>query len=61
MKNERQVLELLNHPNLVSFHRSFKDNNYLYLLTEYVKGKELFHVIREIGLLNSFETQFYLA
>nr|CAD79353.1 cGMP-dependent protein kinase [Paramecium tetraurelia] len=61
IKNEKQVLELLNHPNLVCFRRSFKDQNYIYLLTEYVKGKELFHVIREIGLLNSYETQFYIA
>ncbi|CAD8202308.1 unnamed protein product [Paramecium pentaurelia] len=61
MKNEKQVLELLNHPSLVCFHRSFKDQNYIYLLTEYVKGKELFHVIRDLGLLNSYETQFYIA
>ncbi|CAD8086198.1 unnamed protein product [Paramecium primaurelia] len=61
IKNEKQVLELLNHPNLVLFRRSFKDQNYIYLLTEYIQGKELFHVIREIGLLNSYETQFYIA
>ncbi|CAD8100794.1 unnamed protein product [Paramecium sonneborni] len=61
IKNEKQVLELLNHPNIVCFHRSFKDQNYIYFLTEYIKGKELFHVIREIGLLNSYETQFYIA
>ncbi|CAD8115157.1 unnamed protein product [Paramecium sonneborni] len=61
IKNEKQALELLNHGSLVSFHRSFKDQNYIYLLTEYVKGKELFHVIRDLGLLNSYETQFYIA
>ncbi|CAD8196555.1 unnamed protein product [Paramecium pentaurelia] len=61
IKNEKQALDLLNHPSLVCFHRSFKDQNYIYLLTEYVKGKELFHVIRDLGLLNSYETQFYIA
>ncbi|CAD8178751.1 unnamed protein product [Paramecium octaurelia] len=61
IKNEKYVLELLHHSNLVCFRRSFKDQNYIYLLTEYIQGKELFHVIREIGLLNSYETQFYIA
>ena len=29
--------------------RSFKDENFIYFLVEYVKGLELFDVIREIG------------
>ena len=28
---------------------------------EYLKGKELFFVIRDIGLLNKQQTQFYIA
>ena len=28
---------------------------------DYIKGKELFDVIRDIGLLNKFQTQFYGA
>ena len=33
----------------MKFIRSFKDNNNIYFLNEYVKGLELFDVIREIG------------
>ena len=33
----------------MKFKRSFKDNNNIYFLNEYVKGLELFDVIREIG------------
>ena len=28
---------------------------------EYLKGKELFFIIRDIGLLNKQQTQFYVA
>lgn len=49
-------MELLSNPFLIHYNRSFKDQNYIYFMMEYVRGKELFEVIREIGLLNSFET-----
>lgn len=38
----------------MNFYRSFKDHNYIYFLVEYVKGMELFDVIREIGNLQYF-------
>ena len=38
------------------FAKSFKDNNYIYFLEEYIKGMELFDVIREIGLLNTYDS-----
>jgi cGMP-dependent protein kinase len=38
-----------------------KDNNNIYFLVEYIKGMELFDVIREIGLLNTFDSQFFIA
>ena len=30
-------------------------------MLEYIKGMDLFDVIREIGLLKKYETQFYVA
>jgi cGMP-dependent protein kinase len=38
----------------MKFMRSFKDNNNIYFLNEYVKGMELFDVIREIGIFFVF-------
>lgn len=35
----------------MQFVRSFRDNNFIYFLEEYIKGMELFDVIREIGSL----------
>ena len=31
------------------------------ILMEYLKGKELFFIIRDIGLLNKQQTQFYVT
>lgn len=46
---------------MMEFIRTFKDQNYLYFLVEYVKGMELFDVIREIGLLGTYDSQFYIG
>jgi len=51
----------VNFPFIMEFIRSFKDANYLYFLVEYVKGLELFDVIREIGLLGTYDSQFYIG
>jgi cGMP-dependent protein kinase len=45
----------------MSFIRTFKDDLSVYFLVEYIKGMELFDVIREIGLLNVIDTQFYVG
>ena len=44
---ERSILVKIDHP--------------VYFLMDYIKGKELFDVIRDIGLLNKYQTQFYGA
>lgn len=49
LQQEKAVLDVVNFPLMMEFIRSFKDQNYLYFLVEYVKGMELFDVIREIG------------
>ena len=41
--------------------RSFKDNQYIYFLTEFINGMELFDVIRVIGLLTPAQSRFYGA
>jgi cGMP-dependent protein kinase len=55
------VLEMINFPFIMSFIRTFKDNFSVYFLVEYIKGMELFDVIREIGLLTMSDTQFYIG
>ena len=58
---ERSILVKIDHPFIVKLVKTMKDKNYIYFLMDYIKGKELFDVIRDIGLLNKFQTQFYAA
>ncbi|CAD8175018.1 unnamed protein product [Paramecium pentaurelia] len=59
--NERRVQSILDHPFIMHFFRSFKDDNNIYLLNEYIPGIELFDAIRDIGLLNKNDSQFYIS
>jgi len=45
----------------MEFIRSYKDERYIYFLTEFINGIELFDAIRMIGLLNPKQTVFYAA
>jgi cGMP-dependent protein kinase len=58
---ERNILLRIDHPFIVKLVKTLKDQKYIYFLMEYIKGKELFDVIRDIGLLNKQQTQFYGA
>ena len=48
-------------PFIMEYIRSYKDENHIYFLTEFIGGMELFDTIRVIGLLNSEQTIFYAA
>lgn len=48
-KQEKKVLEEISHPFIMKFFQSMKDDLNIYFLTEYIKGMELFDVIRDIG------------
>jgi cGMP-dependent protein kinase len=58
---ERNILLRIDHPFIVKLVKTLKDKKFIYFLMEYIKGKELFDVIRDIGLLNKQQTQFYGA
>jgi cGMP-dependent protein kinase len=53
---EKTVLEIVNFPFIISYSRAFKDSYDVYFLVEYVRGMELFDVIRDIGLLNTYDS-----
>jgi len=58
---EKGILLKVDHPFIVKLVKCLKDDNNIYFLMEYLKGKELFDVIRDIGLLNKSQTLFYSA
>lgn len=56
---EKEILLKIDHPFIVKLVKTIKDSKNIYFLMEYIRGKELFDVIRAIGLLNSNQTRFY--
>ena len=44
---ERSILVKIDHPFIVKLVKTMKDKNYIYFLMDYIKGRELFDVIRE--------------
>ena len=58
---EKNVLLKTDHPFIMKMVKYLKDDHYIFFINEYIKGKELWDVIRDIGLLNKEQTQFYVA
>ena len=58
---ERSILLQIDHPFIVKLVKTLKNKNYIFYLMDYIKGKDLFDVLIEIGLLSKFQTQFYIA
>ena len=58
---EKSVLLKVDHPFIMKMVKYLKNESYIFFITEYIRGKELFEVIREIGFLSKEQTQFYGA
>ena len=58
---ERKILLQIDHPFIVKLVKTLKDKKYIYYLMEYIKGKELFDVLIDIGIVDKFQTQFYIG
>lgn len=58
---ERGILLKIDHPFITKLVKSLKSDTHIFFLMEYIKGKELWDVIRDIGLLDKTQTQFYTA
>ncbi len=56
---EKSILLKIDHPFIMKLVKTMKDSSNIFFLTEYIKGKELFDIIRDIGLLNKKQNLFY--
>lgn len=60
-KNERKILEFLDHPLLLKLKYSFQNEIKLYLLTDYCAGGELYYHINKVGNFNEEAVKFYAS
>lgn len=58
---ERNILMEIDHILILKLIRTFKDSSRLYFLFEYVRGMDLFDVLRELGLVTEEDSLFYTA
>mmetsp|Transcript_32647 Transcript_32647/g.56756 ORF Transcript_32647/g.56756 Transcript_32647/m.56756 type:complete len:908 (+) Transcript_32647:2585-5308(+) len=61
LQQERELLLQVEHPFIMKLVKTFKDNDWVYFLTEYVNGSDMFDVIREIGILTEAAAKFYIG
>jgi hypothetical protein len=60
-KTEKKVLEIVDHPFIVSLKYAFQTPKKLYLIMEYYSGGELFYLLKHCGRFNEKEAKFYFA
>ena len=56
---EKEIMLKIDNPFITKLVKTLKDENNIYFLLEFNHGKPLWNVIRDIGLLNKKQTQFY--
>mmetsp|Transcript_9372 Transcript_9372/g.9354 ORF Transcript_9372/g.9354 Transcript_9372/m.9354 type:complete len:441 (-) Transcript_9372:850-2172(-) len=59
--SERKILLQIDHPLIMKLVKTFKDEERVYFLMEYVRGKDLFDVLRVLNLLTDDDAKFYAA
>lgn len=61
IKNERKIMEMLDHPFIIKLKYAFQNRQKLYLLTDFCPGGELFFHLQKIQRFNEEATKFYAA
>jgi len=58
---ERKILLQLDHTLILKLVATFKDSARIYFLTEFVRGMDLFDVLRQLNLVTDKDAKFYVA
>ncbi|KAJ9528668.1 hypothetical protein QJQ45_020551 [Haematococcus lacustris] len=61
VRAERNVLAEVHSPYVVKLYYSFQDEEYLYLVMEYLPGGDMMTLLMRKDILSDVETQFYIA
>ncbi|TPP58039.1 cAMP-dependent protein kinase catalytic subunit [Fasciola gigantica] len=59
--NEKNILQAINFPFLVSLEFSFKDNTNLYMVLDFVAGGEMFSYLRRVQKFSEEDARFYAS
>lgn len=61
VRNEKNILGILHHPNIVTVYGSFQDENFLYIMMEFIAGGEVFSHLRTNQFFDPDTVRFYAA
>lgn len=62
VQNERRIMSMMNHPNVVRLYGTFQDRDSVYLMTEFIGGGELFfHLYSGAGFFDLDTARYYAA
>lgn len=61
LKREHEILLQLEHPSVVKLYKTLNDETSFQFIMEYIRGKDLWEVMREIGCFNKVHAQFTAA
>ncbi|CAG9314120.1 unnamed protein product [Blepharisma stoltei] len=61
LKAEREIGLQVNHWMMMNILKTFKDDKRVYIMTEFIKGKDLFMVLREIQIVNELHARYLSA
>lgn len=59
--NEKNILQMVNHHNIVKLFYAFQDHNKVYLILEYLDGGELFHHLALERYMSETNASYYIA
>ena len=60
-KVEREILEKIQHPFIVSLYYAFQNSDGLFVVTEFLQGGDLFYHLRKHGIFTIDQIRFYAA
>lgn len=55
------MIGIVNHPFIPKYYEVVSDIKYWAIFQDFIKGQSLYEVIREIGILSTTDSQFYIA
>ena len=61
VRAERNILAAVNHPSVVKLFYSFQDDDFLYLVMEYLPGGDIMSLLMRRDILTENEVRFYIA
>ena len=61
IEQEKSIVLKIDHPFIAKMVKYLKNDNKIFFIIEYVHGKDLWDVMRMIGICNNIQTQFYGA